>query len=200
MIKSIGKDFWEGKHQENSNWLTGTGFESLLAQFKITKDNFTNKKVLEIGVGKASCSMEIAKLASEFYCCDISKIALDKVKDIATQTFLTTDISQAPAVDLAICHLVFVHCTDEEMLRIINGVTLTDGGRFMFHCSGLKNDTLTDRAKKELVDDGSHFFRSVSAVKDIVAQSNKQLVKVSDPVDILHAGWFDHQWYYVTVQ
>ena len=56
MINSIGKDFWEGHHQQDSNWLTGTGFESLLAQFKITKDNFTNKKVLEIGVGKASCS------------------------------------------------------------------------------------------------------------------------------------------------
>lgn len=200
MAIPINKEFWEQKHNEHSPWLTGTDFHSLLRQFNLTQDNFKNKKVLEIGTGHGICSRAISSIAGELYCCDISKSALTKVKDFAQQTFLTTDIAQIPAVDLAICHLVFVHCTDQEMLRIINEVTLAQGGRFMFHCSGLKNNVLTDMAKTRLVDDGSHFFRSIDATKDIIAQSNKKLVTVSDPVDILHAGWFDHQWYYVTVE
>ena len=119
---------------------------------------------------------------------------------MAKEVYQTTNISQAPTVDLAISHLVFVHCTDDEMLRIINGVNLTENGRFMFQVSGLKNGILTDQAKTTLVDDGSHFFRSIEETKNIISQSNKEFVSIIGPNDILHAGWFDHEWYYITVQ
>jgi SAM-dependent methyltransferase len=197
---AIGKEFWEIEHKKDSGWLTGTAFKNLLSQFELTTDDITDKKVLEIGVGKGSCSKELGQLASEFYCCDISEVALDKVKPLAKEVYQTINISQIPAVDLAISHLVFVHCADNEILRIINGVNLTKNGCFMFQVSGLKNGILTDRAKEKLVDDGSHFFRSIEETKDIIARSNKQFVSVIGPNDILHAGWFDHQWYYVTVQ
>ena len=86
------------------------------------------------------------------------------------------------------------------MLRIINGVNLTENGRFMFQVSGLKDGILTTQAKEKLVDDGSHFFRSIEETKEIIARSNKEFVSMIGPNDILHEGWFDHQWYYVTVQ
>jgi predicted TPR repeat methyltransferase len=155
---AIGKDFWETEHKGNTGWLTGTGFESLLNQFGLTIDNIKNKKLLEIGVGRGHCTESFNQFADELYCCDISDTALDKVKGHAKQTYQTQDISQASAVDLAISHLVFVHCTDDEMLRIINGVNLTENGQFMFQVSGLKDGILNDQAKKTLVDDGSHFF------------------------------------------
>ena len=197
---AIGKDFWETEHKGNTGWLTGTSFESLLDQFGLTLDDVQNKKVLEIGVGRAHCTESFKQFTSELYCCDISEVALDKARPLANGVYQTLDISHAPAVDLAISHLVFVHCTDDEMLRIINGVNLTNTGRFMFQVSGLTDGILTAQAKELLVDDGSHFFRSVEETKDIIACSNKQFVSVIGPNDINHAGWFDHEWYYVTVE
>jgi len=199
-VIAIGKDFWEAEHKNNSGWITGTEFESLLNQFGLTVNNIKDKKVLEVGTGRGFCSREFSKYSSELHCCDISDSALEKVKIFAKQTYQTADIAQSPAVDLAIAHLVFVHCTDEEMLRIINGVTLADGGRFMFQVSGVKDGILTTQAKEKLVDDGSHFFRSVEETKEIIVRSNKEFVSMIGPNDILHEGWFDHQWYYVTVQ
>jgi len=197
---AIGKDFWEGQHKANSGWITGTEFEHLLKQFELTTGDIQDKKVLEVGTGRGFCSREFSKYSSELYCCDISNAALDKVKNFARQTYQTADIAQAPQVDLAIAHLVFVHCTDDEMLRLINDINLNEGGRFMFQVSGLKNGILTDQAKTTLVDDGSHFFRSIEETKNIISQSNKEFVSIIGPNDILHAGWFDHEWYYITVQ
>ena len=197
---AIGKDFWEGHHQGNSGWLTGTSFDSLLRQFSLTLDDIKNKRVLEIGVGRGHCTESFGTFASELYCCDISEKGLEKVKKWAKQVFQTQDINSIPPVDLAISQLVFVHCTDEEMLRIINGVNLAEGGRFVFQVSGLKDGILTDRAKKELVDDGSHFFRSIEETQAIIDRSNKHFVSLIGPNDINHAGWFEHRWYYVTVE
>lgn len=196
----IGKDFWETEHRGNTGWLTGTSFESLLKQFALTLSDIQGKKVLEIGVGRGHCTESFKEFAGELYCCDISEGALDKVRSMAKEVYQTADIVQAPQVDLAISHLVFVHCTDDEMLRLINDINLNEGGRFMFQVSGLKNGILTDQAKTTLVDDGSHFFRSIEETKDIINRSNKEFVSIVGPNDILHAGWFDHEWYYITVQ
>jgi SAM-dependent methyltransferase len=198
---AIGKDFWEQHHRDDSGWLTGTGFENLLTAFGLVEHDIAGKQVLEIGVGKATCSTGLARLASDLYCCDISETALSKVKDLARQTYLSPDIIHIPPVDLAVSHLVFVHCSDDEMLRIINGVNLAEGGRFIFQISGLKDNILTEKVQQELVNDGSHFFRGVEQTKDIIACSNKQLVSVTDPVPgNPFADWLDHEWYYVTVQ
>ena len=197
---AIDKDFWEDHHQQDSGWLTGTRFDDLLRQFGSTNEDIQGKRVLEIGVGKGFCTESFHKLASELYCCDISETGLKKVKLWANQVFQTNDINMIPPVDLAISQLVLVHCTDDEMLRIINGVNLANGSRFMFQVSGLKDGILTDRARTVLVDDGSHFFRSIDETKAIIDRSNKQFVSVIGPNDINHAGWFEHQWYYVTVQ
>ena len=197
---AIGKDFWETEHRGNTGWLTGTSFESLLKQFALALSDIQGKKVLEIGVGRGHCTESFKEFAGELYCCDISEGALDKVRSMAKEVYQTADIAQAPQVDLAIAHLVFVHCTDDEMLRLINDIKLNEGGRFMFQVSGLKDGILTDQAKTTLVDDGSHFFRSIEETKDIINRSNKEFVSIVGPNDILHAGWFDHEWYYITVQ
>jgi len=172
----------------------------LLQQFALALSDIQGKKVLEIGVGRGHCTESFKEFAGELYCCDISEGALDKVRSMAKEVYQTADISQAPQVDLAISHLVFVHCTDDEMLRLINDINLNEGGRFMFQVSGLKDGILTDQAKTTLVDDGSHFFRSIEETKDIINRSNKEFVSIVGPNDILHAGWFDHEWYYITVQ
>lgn len=202
MTTAIDQTFWEQQHErKDSHWLTGTGFDHLLQQYKIDTRFLKDKKVLEIGVGFGHCSREFKKHASEFYCADISQTGLVRVRPHCIQTFLTQDINQAPPVDLAICHLVMVHCTDEEIERIINDVNLTADGVFMFQVSSLASPITNSYLRENLIDNGSHFFREAITVKNIIERSNKKLVLITDPISpgSYHPD-LNQQWFYVQVK
>ena len=203
MITPINQIFWETQHSKNdTTWLTGTTLAPLLSRHNLTIDVLKNKKILEIGIGLGHCSQEFVHHTDTLYCADISQTALDRVQHLATQTFLTNDIAHAPAVDLAISHLVFVHCTDAETQRIINDVNLTDDGFFSFQVSGLKNDIITEQVQQRLIDNGSHFFRGVDVMKKIIENTNKEIISITDPVygGDYFGNWLQHEWYYVRVK
>lgn len=202
MTTAIDRTFWEQQHEKkDSNWLTGTGFDHLLKQYNITSDFLKQKKILEIGVGFGHCSREFQKHASEFYCADISQTALDRVRPFAAQTFLSPNLNQAPPVDLAICHLVMVHCTDAEVERIINNINLTANGVLMFQVSKLASPITNTQLREQLIDNGSHFFRDENTVKDIVDRTNKQIVSITDPITPGHYHRdLNQQWFYVCVK
>lgn len=187
MSQPIDKDFWETKHDSADIWwISGTNFNVMLGQHKLSIDDFKNKKILEIGVGTGSMSLELPNYSSEIYCCDISQVALDNVKQYATQTYLTENIKDIPPVDIAFSHLVFQHCTNEEILRIINDINLTKDGIFSFEFISLVDDVIIDKVQN-FIDNGTHFFRSLQELTYLLEDSNKQMVKVEEPV--FHQKW-----------
>jgi hypothetical protein len=95
-----------------------------------------------------------------------------------------------------------VHCTDQEVERIINDVNLTDDGVFTFQVSGLKDNIITERVQAQLIDNGSHFFRGVDVTKAIVARTNKEIISITTPVygGDYFGNWLQHEWYYVQVK
>lgn len=203
MTTPIDQTFWEHQHSKHdATWLTGTPLSLMLSKHGLTGDFLKNKKILEIGVGLGSCSKEFKNYTDTLYCADISQTALDRVSGVATAGFLTGNLSQAPAVDLAFSHLVFVHCTDQEVERIINDVNLTDDGIFTFQVSGLKDDIITERVKAQLIDNGSHFFRGVAVTESIIAKTNKEVISITKPVygGDYFGNWLQHEWYYVQVK
>jgi hypothetical protein len=197
-MKAIGKEFWEDKHNADDNWwLTGTGIRQLLNYHNITEDNTKNCVVLEIGVGLGTCTAGLQKISKSLFCCDVSESALLRVKDLSNRQFLTADLKYAPPVDIAICHLVFQHCTDEEITRIINDVNLTDAGIFSFQFAALKNNIITTSVQ-QMINNGSHFFRSLETIKEIVSQSNKEICDISRPK--WWGGKNQHEWYFIKVR
>jgi predicted TPR repeat methyltransferase len=203
MISPVDKSFWETQHTANNpTWLTGTTLNLLLTKHGLTTDFLRDKKILEIGVGLGHCTREFQQYAKELYGSDISQAALDRVADFVTAGFLSNNLSQAPAVDLAFSHLVFVHCTDQEVERIINDVNLTDDGVFTFQVSGLKDNIITERVQAQLIDNGSHFFRGVDVTKAIIARTNKEIISITTPVygGDYFGNWVQHEWYYVQVK
>jgi SAM-dependent methyltransferase len=198
MIEPIDKNFWEEIHQVNEPWwLTGTQFNKLLEYHSFVEDNIKGKTVLEIGVGLGTCTAGLSNLSEKLYCCDISEIALNRVKTISAQQFLTKDLKSVPAVDIAFCHLVFQHCTDDEIKRIINDINLKDDAIFSFQFSSLKDNIITTSIQ-ELINKGSHFFRSVDIIKKLIDQTNKEFICVSDP--IWWGGKNKHEWYIAKVR
>ena len=197
-MKNIDNNFWDDKHSNNDQWwLTGTLIEQLYHYHLLSYDYLKNKKILEIGVGLGTCTIELNKLSETVFCSDVSEIALERVKSFSTDQFLSKDLKEIPPVDVAICHLVFQHCTDIEVERIINEINLTDGGIFSFQFAALQNGVLTLQMQ-ELVSRGELFFRDLETIKTIVERSNKEIFYISDPK--WWGGKNKHNWYIIKIR
>lgn len=180
----ISKEFWESKHEIGDRyWLTGSSLDAIRHYHKLKKRNFKNKKILEIGVGLGNLSRELEDYTEDLICCDISEMALAKVSDKVAKKFLTTDLKNIEPVDLAICHLVFQHCIDDEIERIINDVVLNDNGIFSFQFAYLRENELPNRNVLDLLELGSHHFRSLEKIKEMVDKADKKIVWVSKSYD-----------------
>ena len=151
------QDFWEDNHNKNDNyWLTGSLAEEIFNTHEL-KD-VVNKKVLEIGIGLGYFTKELFLLNNQVYACDISQNALNRVRDFS-KTYLTQELKIVEPVDLAICHLVFQHCDDTEIERIINDVNLTQDGVFTFQFAYLRDDDPPNEIVTSFISDHSKRLR-----------------------------------------
>jgi SAM-dependent methyltransferase len=126
----LTQEFWDTQHRQNSRyWLTDSIPAHVLAQHRVGRP--TNKRVMDIGVGTGGLVTYLAKYGNTMIACDISPVALERVRYTA-QVVLPKDLLTVEPVDLAICHLVFQHCVDATMFEIIRNVRLTETGLFSF--------------------------------------------------------------------
>lgn len=191
--------FWNDKHQtQNRHWLTGTSLGMIYRFYNIGPDDLKSRKVLEIGVGVGVITKELRQLADKLYCSDISAVALKNASQYADDTFLSQDIGQAPAVDVAICHLVLVHCDDAEVRRILSSINLTPGGKIYCQFSCLKTpdavDTAPPAVKKSLTELGPHYFRAHSDIEKMIQDSGLSVSRVKEIDPGGYMGWNGQFW------
>jgi len=186
--------FWEEKHAtKNEYWLSGYKGAEILNLHNIDT-TISNIKALDIGIGFGYLSKYFHDNHNQVFSCDISTIALEAVKGFAT-TYQTKELSKIEPVDLAVCHLVFQHCTDDEMERIIREVNLTKTGIFSFQFAFLRDGEPPNSTVQRLQKMGTHHFRSLETVKQMVERSGKKIVSISDPVHYYEPENFS--WYFV---
>jgi len=165
---------WDNYHTNNTiYWLTNSKLYNLAIDHNIDFESYKNKKILEIGIGTGKCVEELKSYTNEIYACDVSKIALKRVSSFA-KTYTTVELNTIEPVDLAICHLVFQHCDNKEVKRIINEVNLTPNGIFSFQYAYLseKKSSFLD---KNIKINNTHFFRSPEKMRKIINTTNKQI-------------------------
>jgi hypothetical protein len=180
--KYIDKDFWESKHKAKKKfWLTGSSLLNIMNFHKLNEVDIKDKKILEIGVGLGNLSKELINYTDKLICCDISEKALSSVSDKVTKKYLTTDLNKIEPVDLAICHLVFQHCIDKEVERIINDVVLSDEGTFTFQFAYIRDNEQPNQKVTDLIKLGSHHFRGLKQIEKMVDRSGKEIIWVSEP-------------------
>lgn len=169
----IDKNFWNIQHETGKHWIGNSPFQKVVEYHQLNLSNYKNKKILEIGVGSGDFIKNIKNFTDNTYAADISDIALEKLKNYA-EIFSTDDLIKIPEVDLAICHLVFQHCSDEEIERIINEVQLSNEGIFSFQYAYLRNNNFID--SKGQILNHTHFFRSPKKIRNIIDKSNKCII------------------------
>ena len=198
-VKPIDKSFWEMHHNAKDHyWLTGSTLSEIMRFHELAENNLKNKKILEVGVGEGNLIRELKEFSDEIICCDISESALVKVEPYAYKTYLSPNLSQIEPVDFALCHLVFQHCTNAEIERIIKEVNLKEDGVFSFQFAYLRDNAPPNRIVRNLVKSGSHHFRTLAEIREMVTRSNKQIVSVSKPFDFYKPENFS--WLTVKVQ
>jgi len=190
-------NFWQEQHKnKNEYWLSGTNnAEYILDLHKIDR-NISNNKILDIGVGLGHLSKYLHSKHNTIMCADISQVALDNVNDIAS-TYLTSELSRIEPVDIAICNLVFQHCDDNEIQRILKDVQLKDSGFFTFQFAFLREGEEPNPKVKHLISIGTHHFRSLDKIKEMVQNANKKIIHLSEPIH--YYGDENFSWYIVKV-
>lgn len=186
--------FWEEQHKQNNTyWLSNYDSNSILKNHNFNVKDFKGKEILDIGVGTGIFSKELSA-NNKVISVDISYEALDKVKNFA-ETYHTSLLNQIRPVDFAICNLVFQHCNNNEIERIINDVQLKDTGVFSFQFAFLREEP-NDNVKK-LINLGTHYFRSLAEIIEMVNRSDKKIVYISEPVHFYNPE--NISWYFVKV-
>jgi len=184
-------EFWDNQHKKNdSYWLTGSTVEYILNLHRLK--NVTNMKVLDLGIGLGYFTRSLYLMKNEVFACDISKDALNRVNDFA-KTYLTNELKNIEPVDLAICNLVFQHCNDTEITRIINEVNLKECGIFSFQFAFIRDGEVPNAKLTGFIKEGTHYFRPLSKVIEIINNSNKKIVNISDPIhyyDTENCSWY----------
>lgn len=193
--------FWQDQHASDTSWLTGTTFGMILDQYNLEPVHFKNKRCLEIGVGKGIVTRSLSQLADVVYGCDISEKALSKIQSVTGGTWSTQDIDKIPPVDIALCHLVFVHCDDNECERILRSINLADQGRVFCQFSCYKDPEIgangASQKIKDLLDVGvKHFFRSADEIEAIIQSAGLEIQRTWNRYPGSFHGWEGQIWQY----
>lgn len=165
------KDWWERAHiTQNIGWLTGSMGQEVWENLKINDKLKAGANVLNIGVGTGHCTKELAKLGlNSLHALDISKKALDSVKDIAV-CWTPDKLSAIPSnfFDVAISNLVAQHMSDKDLIPQIREV-----------CRALKPDGVFAIQIANNIDNKPNLDQSVRTQKEgCVSRTNKEISKI----------------------
>lgn len=189
--------FWEKNHIDNNGWWISSSITAIdILNCHDIDINISNLKILDIGVGAGNLTKYLSK-NNTMISCDISNTALNNIKDYA-KIYNTLELKNIEPVDLAICNLVFQHCNDTEITRIINEINLSDNGIFSFQFAFLRENEIPTNFVKENIKNGTHYFRSLSTIIDIINNSNKNIAKISEPINFY--GEENFSWYIIKIK
>ncbi len=176
------QEFWKYVHDNNYRKYLGLySPKRVLAYHKIEPKSLIGKRVMDFGVGDGSMANYLHDLKAEAVAVDIVKEALDKVE---CEQHLTNNLNDCLPVDVAICHLLFQHCENAEIRRILKGIQLNPNGYISFQVAELTkegNYYWNDRKKRTVI------FHDYTKICNLIEDAGRTLIEshrclVKDPV------------------
>jgi Rps23 Pro-64 3,4-dihydroxylase Tpa1-like proline 4-hydroxylase/SAM-dependent methyltransferase len=188
--------FWNNAHSKKLYYWINSSNSNDILNYHNFNQNISDKLILDLGIGLGYLTEYLSK-NNKVISVDISDVALEKVKEFAYKTYNSSELSKIEPVDLAICNLVFQHCDDEEIERIIREIQLKDDGIFSFQFAFLRENEEPNDFVKELIKNKTHYFRSLEKIKEFVNKCGKKIVSISEPIHWRHTENFS--WLFVKI-
>jgi len=190
------KEFWETNHKTNNRyWLTDSEPDYVYKLHDLnTMLMILTQNILEVGVGTGRSIIRLAEIGHQVYAVDISDSALEKIKCFATAIQIHEGhVWPKNKIDIALCHLVFQHCDDNDFRYIIRKVleSLAPDGFFSFQSADAEEHKLGESCRQFMAE-GHIFFRSKDTVIKVVEEACGKIVSISE--DIVHPNEWDIVW------
>jgi len=145
------QNYWNDVHrQKHVGALSGCSYLDIINFLKLDKFLKKDNRVLEIGIGLGYVTEGLKENGMIISALDISQEALDRVKDLCENTYLTTDIDLLPSnyYNVIICHNVVQHIPTyilkPELEQIIRSLKSKGILALEFISSNLSEDTGSD--------------------------------------------------------
>lgn len=161
-------------------WLTGSQGSNVWSSLEIEDRIAPGRQVLNIGVGEGYCTRELAERGCHVHALDISRIALEKIRDCVDATWSPSDLSRLPSdtFDLAISHLVAQHMCDADLSEQFHEVvrSLKSDGIFALQFAFRLDGDEDQIEQTSLNMKTGSICRSLEKVSRLVADANGQIV------------------------
>jgi len=147
--------FWDDCHNKNIVIsLSGCGYDETIDFLKVRDYIISDNHVLEIGVGLGYVIRGLYENKLIVSGLDISKIALERVKNYCEATYLISELEKLPSdyFDLIICNNVIQHVATDLLIEELNHSirSLKVGG--IFAVEFVSNDVVEDMGSNPSLD------------------------------------------------
>jgi SAM-dependent methyltransferase len=173
--------WWDHAHGiDHQQWLTGSPGAEVWERLDVVGPLRPGTAVLNIGVGLGRCTRELAVLGCTVSALDISPVAVERIKDVATG-YLASDLGSLPAnrFDLALSHLVAQHMRDADLLDQIHHVvrSLKPDGLFAMQYADHKFGVLSDQPQTMDMAKGGSICRQEDQMAALADQAGGRVVR-----------------------
>lgn len=201
------KEFWETAHKNNEElWLTGSYLNGVWSPMNLMNKLKSYIRILNIGVGLGRETMELKEKNVIVDVLDISETALNRVKNITRNQFLSENLNTLPVneYDVIVSHLVTQHMSDNDLNEQLKYVipSLNENGVFGMQFAFI-NDNDTDELNRVYnnvltleKEKKGHMFRTLDQMKKMIDENNGIITWVSDIVNYSHTPI---KWYYINI-
>ncbi|MHA2084453.1 MAG: class I SAM-dependent methyltransferase [Candidatus Thorarchaeota archaeon] len=193
------QEFWENVHEtDDISLLTDSDPNSVYSFHQLQElADASGNTVLEVGIGYGKSIQHLAS-KNRVIAVDIAESALERVRPFAYQSVLTPDLKRVKrnSVDWALSHLVFQHCTDSMLRKILSGVlrALKPQGFFSFQFADIPPGNIAFSPEHQrLVDLDMLQFRSSERVENIVEKCGGRVISISPKIQfpkVYNIGWY----------
>lgn len=145
------KSYWDSINKvEHLGALSGCQYQETIDFLKVTDLLKKNDNVLEVGVGLGHVTKGFHENGYSISALDISQVALTRVREYCTQTYLVDDIDKLPTdyFNIIICHNGIQHIPTyllkKELFHLIRSLTPQGVFAMEFISTNLTEDTGID--------------------------------------------------------
>lgn len=188
--------WWDRAHKNDSLlWLSGYSGPSIWERLEVDSLLRPGAVVLNIGVGLGYCTHALSGRGCTIYALDISDIALNRVRSIATP-WLADNAANLPSntFDVAISHLVVQHMLDDALLPQMTAVinSLKPNGIFALQFAKYTAKQSQNTRFTSMDAKGGSVLRSVEEMESMAIKAGGEIA-LSVPKEFSETGsWAWH--------
>jgi SAM-dependent methyltransferase len=192
--------WWDRAHKNDALiWLSGYSGPEIWERLEVDPLLSPKAVVLNIGVGLGYCTHALSGRGCTIHALDISDVALNRVRSIATP-WLADNVASLPinTFDVALSHLVVQHMLDDALLPQMKAVikSLKPNGIFALQFAKYTDKQSQNKPITSMAAKGGGVLRTVEAMESMAIEAGGEIA-LSVPKEFSETGgwaWHESGW------